>query len=68
MERVVGGDEAGDVDEVFGEGEVAGLIGFVGLDAAHIWSALFELCDLSATIWDAGCRWKMAAFLAGLGG
>ena len=32
VEGVVGGDEAGDVDQVGGEGQVAGLVGCLGLD------------------------------------
>jgi hypothetical protein len=35
MQGVVGGDEAGDVDEVFGQGWLAGLIWRLGCGAAH---------------------------------
>jgi hypothetical protein len=36
VEGVVGGDEAGDVDEIFGEGRLAGLVWWVGCgDATH---------------------------------
>src|ERR1700761_4520977 len=57
MEGVGGGDEAGDVDEVFWEGRLTGLIWRLYRGGgAHALVCLMVL--MFATIWDAGFRWK----------
>ena len=61
MEGVVGGDEAGEIDQVGWERKLAGLVGGLSLLVAHavdvpLWRVRFvyDLCLLvSATIWDA---------------
>ena len=54
MEGVVGGDEAGDVDEVFGQGWWPGVLG-VGIAMWLMpWCASRMVDGLLATIWDAG--------------
>ena len=61
MERVKGRDEARDVDEVGGEGLVAGLVWCRCWAGAHPWRVLvWENAFDSCTIWDAGLRRKCA--------
>jgi hypothetical protein len=57
VEGVVGGDEAGDVDEVFGQGWTAWGVWLVDCrGAAHRLVCL--VVQVFATIWDASCGWK----------
>ncbi len=48
VEGVVGGDEAGDIDEVFGERWLAGDVGLEGCDLAHAGICLVELDSVVA--------------------
>jgi hypothetical protein len=56
VQGVVGGDEAGDIDQIFGQGRLSGLVWRLDCGAAHAWVCLVIL--VFATIWDAGCEWK----------
>jgi hypothetical protein len=55
MERVVGGDEAGDVGEICGQRMVAGLVGRgdgLCVGRAHAFGVLGCECCHHCTIWD----------------
>ena len=49
MEGIVGGDEAGDVDQIFGQGWLAGLVGRLDWSAGHAFVSLELLPVLTAT-------------------
>jgi len=62
VQGIVGGDEAGDVDEIFGQGRLAGLVWRLDCGAAaHALVCLVVgvcVTGLWVTIWDAGCGAK----------
>src|SRR5271156_5314488 len=65
VEGVVGGDEAGDVDQVRRKGVVAGLVWRRDWSVGHAvvsFGLLSVLTAAWATIWDASCRRKWAGW------
>ena len=68
VEGVVGGDEAREVDQIFGKGELARLVGCLLRYMAGHACVLAVAVLIFATIWDAGCRREWSRFAQCEGG